>query len=92
MRRQHDDPGIGKLATNRADRIDAAHLGHLQVHQRNVRAMGSKQVERFSAGRRFGHEFHIGLVADQRRDSVAEERMIIDRQDSNHRSPCSLAE
>jgi hypothetical protein len=36
---QHDDASLGEFAKNGVDGIQAAHVGHLQIHQRDVGSM-----------------------------------------------------
>jgi len=45
--RQYDDPRFRKFAANRDHSIHTIHLGHLQVHQRNVRAVSTELHDSF---------------------------------------------
>ena len=47
--RQHDNFRIGEFSSNRHDRIEAVHLRHLQIHQRDVWTMCTKQLDRLAA-------------------------------------------
>ena len=67
----------GKLAANRAHRVDAAHLRHLQVHQRDVRLMLAEQLDRLTSVGGFRDQFHIRLTRDQRGDAFADDGMIV---------------
>ena len=45
--------------------------------------MRAELLDRFSSIRSFGHETHIRLSCEQRGYSLPEQRMIVDREDSN---------
>jgi hypothetical protein len=45
---EHDDSRLGKLAANRTDGVHAAHLRHLQVHQRDVGTMSAERLDGFA--------------------------------------------
>jgi hypothetical protein len=45
IRRQHNDFCFGKFSPNRDDGIQPVHLRHLQVHERDVRAMRTKLLD-----------------------------------------------
>src|SRR5579871_3843822 len=72
-----------KFAANRRDRVDAVHFRHLQVHQDHVRLMSTKLLDRLTPVRGFGDEFHVGLSREKFRDAVTEQRMVINRQNTN---------
>jgi hypothetical protein len=71
IRGQHDDASFGKLAANREHRIQTVHLRHLQVHQRDVRAVRTELLNRFSPVRRLRNQTHIRLSGHQRGDPVS---------------------
>jgi hypothetical protein len=62
---------------NRDQRVDAAHLRHLDVEQRHVGANGAKLLDRFASGRGLCHELHVALRPYECRDSRAEQGMIV---------------
>jgi hypothetical protein len=68
---------VGELAANGAHRIDAAHLWHLQVHQRDIGAMHSEQFERLASIGRFRDELHICLIPNQRGNAFTQKWMVI---------------
>src|SRR5262245_4028394 len=72
--RQDDDPGISEFALNSLDGFDAVEVRHLQIHEGDVRAVRSKLFDRLAPIRRLGHELHVRLGVDERRDSLTEER------------------
>ena len=82
-RRQHHDAGVGKLAADRDQRVDAADVGQPKIHQRHVRTMLAEQLNRLAAGRGLGHDHHVGLAVDNRGDALAQKRMIVDAEDAN---------
>src|SRR5262249_32570216 len=78
VRSQYDDTSIGKLVTDRDNRVGTAHSRHLDVHQRHVRALSAELLNRVAAVRALRHHDHIGLAGYERLDSGTEERMIVD--------------
>jgi len=50
---QDDDAGVGKFGPNSDHGIQATQFRHQQVHQRDVRAVHTEQINRFLAIRRF---------------------------------------
>src|SRR5260370_1902284 len=54
-----------------------------KVNQGDVRPMTAKFSDRFHGIRRLGHEKHVLLRADDRSQSLAEDRMILYAQDTN---------
>ena len=81
--RQHDNFRIGKFSPNRYDRIEAVHLRHLQVHQRDVWTMSTELLDRLAAVRGFGDQSHIRLGADEYGYALPYEGMVVNRQNSN---------
>jgi len=65
-------------AANRGDRIQAVHLRHLQVHEREVRPMGAELLNRFAAIRRFANQRQIRFGTDQDGDALSHQNMIVD--------------
>src|SRR5258705_13751753 len=83
VRRQDDDVRLWKFAANRNDRIDTVHLRHLQVHQGDIRTVRAELLNRFTSVGRFGDQRHVRLTGDEARDPLAEERMVVDRNNPN---------
>ncbi len=74
---QHDDACRFELAPDGGNGVDAAHVGHLQVHQRHI---GSEQTElfyRLAPVRRLARELDVGRFGDQREDAFPHERMVV---------------
>ena len=80
---QHDDARVRKLASDRADRVEPAHLGHLQIHERDVRTVRPELLNRFTSGRRFRHERHVRLCREQPGDALAHDGVIVDAENSD---------
>ena len=83
--RQHNDARVGKLRADGSDSLEAGYVGHLQVHQRHVRAVLAKELDRLPAVGGLGRQDHVGLVFDQGSDALAEQRVVVDGEDANAR-------
>src|SRR5262249_33203382 len=81
---ENDDSCFRELGANRADGVDAVHLRHLKVHQRDIRTVLPELFHRLAPVRGFADHLQIRLTRDQRSDAVAEHRMVIYRENSNH--------
>src|SRR5262249_20879987 len=68
---------------NRDDRIEPVHLGHLEIHERDVRTMGTELLDSFLPVRTLGNHFHVCLARHQRRDAAAQDGMIVNSEDPN---------
>ena len=79
----------GHSPQNRDHGIDAIHHRHLQVHEGDIRTMGSELVDRLAAIGSLSNQFQIGLNGQQRGHTLAEEGMVVDREDAN-RSAASV--
>jgi len=75
--RQDDNSCVGELGANRTNRVDAAHFRHLQIHERDIRAMVSKLFERLASVRRFPNHLYVRLRVDQGSNALAKERMVV---------------
>jgi hypothetical protein len=69
----------GNFAPNRHQRIQPVHLRHLQVHQSDVGPVRPELLDRFAAIGSFGHQGHVRLCRQQRRNPVPEQGVVIDR-------------
>src|SRR6267378_6149755 len=74
---------LWKLSTNCDKRVGAVGAGKPKVHQGDVGPMTTKFSDSFHGIRRLGHEKHVLLRADDRSQSLAEDRMILNAQDTN---------
>src|SRR5712692_8510642 len=80
---EYNDSRVRKLAPNCNYALDAAHFRHLQVHKRDIRSVLFELRNRFLSVGRLGYQLHVGFGADQYADSLAQQSMVINRQDSN---------
>src|SRR3954447_22426921 len=46
---EDDDAGTGGLPTDGVGGLDSVHLGHLQIHERNIRTILTKEFDGFEA-------------------------------------------
>src|SRR5262249_30707847 len=62
------------------DGFSATHVWHTQVHERYVRSMLAETLDRLAGVGGFRYQAHIGLSLEDRGDSLAYQRMVIDAQ------------
>src|SRR6266851_9832108 len=74
---------LWKLSTNCDKRVGTVGARKPKVHQGDVRPMTTKFRYSFHGIRRLGHEKHVLLRADDRSQSLAEDWMVLDAQDTN---------
>ncbi len=86
--RQHDNARLGEFAADGDDRVEAAHFGHLQIHQRDIRDMRPKLLNGLAAGRRVCNQLHVGLGVYQGGDARAHELVIVDGENANDSRDC----
>src|SRR5208337_2430556 len=84
--RQHDDSCVGKFISNSNERIEAVHLRHLQVHQRNVRMVRPELLDGLATVGRLTYHHHVRLNANQPRYAIANQCMVVNCKDSNLRA------
>ena len=89
--RQHNDFRLRKFSADRQHRIEAVHLWHLQIHQRYVWPMGTKLLDSLAAIRGFADQSHVRLSADQYRDALPDQGVIVHRKNPNLRYPVTHA-
>ena len=83
IRRQDDDACAGEFTANGHERVDAVDLRHLHVHQRDVRLVSPKQLNRLASVRRLRHQSHVWLRGKQGGDPSSQQCMVVDGQNSN---------
>lgn len=75
------------------DDLDTIQVWHLEIHERDIGTMDPKLLDRVQPVGRFGHETHVWLGPDEHGDALAQEWMIVDRENPNvpricaHQSP-----
>ena len=80
---REDDARIVVELTDGSNRVDAPHIGQLQVHQRDVGRVLSVLRDRFATRRDGIDNGHIGLAVDDHAKALADDAVIIDAQHSN---------
>jgi hypothetical protein len=68
---------LKKLPPNRDDRIDAVHLWHLQVHERDVRMVRPELLYSLAPIRCFADQSHIGFSTEEYGYALPYESMIV---------------
>ena len=63
--RQDNDSRIREFSPNRDDGIEAIHLRHLEIHQRDVGSMLTELLHSLAPIRGFGDQSHIGLSTEE---------------------------
>ena len=90
-RRQHDHPHIGRHRPDSPQRLEPVDAPHAQVEQDDV---GPPFIEhgkgRLATGR-LAHDLEFRLDPEQVHDPGTKHRVVIDDEDSNHRTACRLA-
>ena len=82
-RRHHNNPGLRKLNLNGTQRIDSVHIRQSKVHQSDMGLKLTKLLDRVAATGSLSNQDHVRLAADYSRQSLQEQRVIIDSQDAD---------
>src|SRR5260370_9946657 len=83
---QHEDMCLWKPSPKCDKRVGAVGARKTEVHQGDVRSMTTKFSNSLHGIRRLSNEKHVLLRADDRSQSLAEDRMILYAQDTNRLS------
>src|SRR4029077_825369 len=86
---QHDNFCTGELDTDRRNRLDTIHLGHLQVHHCDVRAMNTKLLDGFASVRRFGDNHDVRLNSNEPAESFADTWVVVSDENPNLGTTCT---
>jgi hypothetical protein len=70
-------------SADRRDGVRAAHARELQVHQHDVGMVALEQFDRFLAAGCGADHLHVRLPADLARHALADERMVVDAEDTD---------
>jgi hypothetical protein len=62
---EDDDLRVGVGLADGGDHVAAAHGGHAQVHQEDVRAVGGERLDGRGAVGRLAQHLHVGLGLDE---------------------------
>src|SRR5215469_16863343 len=80
---QHDDATVGIFLTDFGNCLHAAHSRHSQVHERNIRPVLSKLLDRLLSICRLSHYLHTGFGSYHAGKTLANYWMIVDDHYSN---------
>src|ERR1019366_6150922 len=80
---ERDHPRSGKLAPDDKRRIHAAHPGHAQIEQRDIRLVQAEHLHRLMAVGGFGDHRHIFLHVDDGDHSHPRHQVVFGNQNSN---------
>ncbi len=81
--RQNDNSRSREFPANRNHGIDTVHFRHLQIHQGHIGTMQSVLCDRLSSVGCLGNQCHVGLSGQKRGHALAEQRMVVDRENTN---------
>lgn len=76
---EYNDFCFSEFAANGDDRVQPIHVGHLQIHQLDVRAMGAVKMNRLSSIGSLGHQMQIWLVGKESYNPLSKDRMVVYR-------------
>ena len=79
--RHHDDRGGRDLGRELLGRGDAVHVGHVDVHQHDVRTQASGHLERLAAGVGRADDLDVALEPEELREVVARLGDVVDDED-----------
>ena len=83
-RRQDDDLGRGRARADEAQRGEAVHPGHADVHEDDVRTVGVDRREHLRAVLRLADDLEVVGAAEHHRQPGAHERVVVDDQHADH--------
>jgi hypothetical protein len=82
--RQNEDRQVGRARLDRGERVDAALVGHRQVHDEDVDVALADDVDRLAAVRRLGDDLKVDLVGEVLAQPGANDGVVVDDGDSDH--------
>jgi len=68
---------------DRDRRINSTHVRKPQIHQGHVRLVLAKSLNAISAAGGFRYHHHVGLIANNSRKALVQQRMIVDAEDTD---------
>jgi hypothetical protein len=80
---QDDDMGVRVGLSNLADRLETTHGWELKIHESDVWHQTREQLNGSLAVRRRRDDFHVRLAADEQRQAVEHDTVIVDAQDAD---------
>src|SRR5215469_3477856 len=81
---QYDNAGVGKFGSDGRNRLDAAHVGHAEVHQRHIRPQATKALNGLTPTAGLSDQGHILLAVQHRGDSFPQKLVIVDGKYPDH--------
>ena len=79
---QHGQVGTARL--DGGERIDAALVGHRQVHEQHVEVAAAHELEGLAAVGGFAGDTQVDVVGQELPEPGANDRMIVDDHNANH--------
>ena len=79
----HDDRGVGDLRAQALRGLDAVHVGHVDVHQDDVRRQLGGELEGLRPGRGRADHFDVALEPEQLRQVIAGLRDVVHDEDTD---------
>ncbi|EEF24634.1 conserved hypothetical protein [Ricinus communis] len=86
VRGEHHDAGVGEFLADGDGGVDAVHVRHLDVHQRDVRLQAAIRLHGLHAVRGLLQQLHVVFIGDHAGDAFAEHRVVVHAQDFDRRS------
>ena len=82
-RGHRDDLGLGPLGLDPADRGDAVHVRHEEVHQHDVRLKPAGHRHALAAVRRLADDLDVVLEVEEHAQPHPDDRVVVDDEDAN---------
>ena len=80
---QNNDACFREFCPNCDGRVDSAHIRKPKIHERDVGAVCTEQINGLLPIRTLRNQTHTGLSSQQRGDSVSELCMVVDGENPN---------
>ena len=80
---EHHDARLGRFEPDRSHGVNTAHEGHLQIHNRYVRLQSLELLDGLTAVAGLTDDRQVQLTHENRGDSFAQHRVVIDYQDTH---------
>jgi len=80
---QYENPRLGMVVENPADRFHSVHFRHHQIHEDDVGCMTSDGCDGLVAVGGLRDDLELGIRAEQHVEPVTDDRVIVDDQDAD---------
>ncbi len=88
---EHHHLSIRALRAHLARCPDAVQIGHRDIHDQHIRAIGGHLAHRLAPGRGLANHPQIGMGLEQEPQAITHHGMVIGQEDlDRHRLPCHL--